>query len=839
MALLNYLNSPESYQLDEYIYNPKIKEVLRNCNITSLRNIQKEAIDRGLFFNQNFLVSAPSGSGKTLIGELAIINNFFENKDSVHIYLVPYKAIATEKYQQFMKNYSKFCKIELCISDTDIPIERLHKCNILVTTFEKLDSIFRNIDNPNDDFLTRINTIVIDEVHIISESQRGSRLEILIVYILMHFNIQLICLSATIHNPQKFRNWLNSISSSLCSKKFQIIINEDRPVKLKYMIRQMTNKTSGMRSLLKESLEQQGQVLIFSYSRKSTEKNAQEFSKTTNRYVSESDLNEIISKIDDLKKIQGHSPALIELLPKGVGFHHAGLRAEEKKIIEELYNKKCLKLICCTTTLAAGVNMPARRVLLQDFKKEMNRDERRISEDNEDIFENDEGVKFHIYDNNQVFQLLGRAGRPGMDIIGEGIICVSNGDEYEFALNHYFTVQGTELIPKYSELHSEFNTISALRESVLLVIYYFKSITLQELIKFFRFTFFYYLYNKSIKVEKYLLLENLDAESVLTLHATDEKRDRLANFVEAYHLEKKSDDDIIIQVTFNKSLFRIRFSMKEGIICSCSAKFNCEKLSNSSKIKNNYQFCDHVLGGLSKIILNKDESILQYINDIIPESLKSERIIDFLLRQGFITESKEGYCPTPIGMLTVKLYIRPIDMIFLREEITNEDKNIHTPPQVLELCIQYLRQIHSWDENKMKLYLYTLEQWIQERELDQIINDIDNKLYGGDIYMITDEAIRCFQHISSVAAFFDKNIMGDIADTLAIQVKYGIKKELIDLVSRIDEVGRVTGRILYNAGYFSANDVLSSNPSEISQKTKLSLKKSEEIFRNAQQLKFK
>ncbi len=109
MALLNYLNSPESYQLDEYISNPKIKEVLRNCNITSLRNIQKEAIDRGLFFNQNFLVSAPSGSGKTLIGELAIINNFFENKDSVHIYLVPYKAIATEN-TQFMKYYSNSAK---------------------------------------------------------------------------------------------------------------------------------------------------------------------------------------------------------------------------------------------------------------------------------------------------------------------------------------------------------------------------------------------------------------------------------------------------------------------------------------------------------------------------------------------------------------------------------------------------------------------------------------------------------------------------------------------------------------------------------------------------------
>lgn len=839
MSILNYLNPAEPHQLDEYIYNPKIKEVLRNCNITSLRNIQKEAIDKGLFFNQNFLVSAPSGSGKTLIGELAIINNFFENKDSVHIYLVPYKAIATEKYQQFMKNYSKFCKIELCISDTDIPIERLRKCNILVTTFEKLDSIFRNIDNPSDEFLTKITTIVIDEVHIISEAQRGSRLEILIVFILMNLNVQMICLSATIHNPEKFRNWLNSISSSLCSKKFHIIINEDRPVELKYLIQQMYNKNSGMRLLLKESLEQQGQVLIFSYSRKSTEKNAKEFSKITSKYVSESDLNEIMLKIEELKKIQGHSPVLIELVTKGVGFHHAGLRSEEKKIIEDLYAKKCLKLICCTTTLAAGVNMPARRVLLQDFKKEMNRDERRIDEENNDIYENDEGAKFHIYDNNQVFQLLGRAGRPGMDIIGEGIICVSNGEEYEFALHQYFNVQGEELIPKYSELHSEFNTISALRESVLLIIYYFKTITLRELVKFFKFTFFNFLYNKSIKIEKYLLLENLDADSVLSLHATGEKKNRLGDLVADYQLEKQSDDDVIIKVTFNGNRFRIRFSMKEGIICSCSAKFNCERLSNSSKIKNNYQFCDHILGALSKIISNRDETILQFINDIIPESLKSERIIDFLIRQGFIIEAKEGYCPTPLGALTVKLYIRPIDMIFLREEITNEEKNIHTPNQVLELCAQYLRQIHSWDENKLKLYLFTLEQWIQERELDAIIKDVDNKLYGGDIYTITDEAIRCFQHISSVAAFYDKNIIGDIADTLAIQVKYGIKKELIDLVSRIDEVGRVTGRILYNAGYFSVNDVLGSNPTEMSQKTKLSGKKCEEIYRNAQQLKFK
>ena len=167
--------------------------------IFQLREIQKEAIKRGLFFRKSFLVCSPSGSGKTLIGEVCAIHNVFQDFGK-SIYLVPYKALATEKYFHFKKNYERFgLKIELSIGDYDVDDSKLQKADILITTYEKMDSILRNFYDK--EWIFDISTIIIDEIHIIGESSRGPRLESLIVRLneFLH-NPQIIGLSATIAN---------------------------------------------------------------------------------------------------------------------------------------------------------------------------------------------------------------------------------------------------------------------------------------------------------------------------------------------------------------------------------------------------------------------------------------------------------------------------------------------------------------------------------------------------------------------------------------------------------------------------------------------------------------
>ena len=118
---------------------------------------------------------APSGSGKTLIGELCIIYNIFQ-KLGKSIYLVPFKALATEKYYHFKKLYQQFnVKVELSIGDYDVEDSKLEKADIIVTTYEKMDSLLRNFSDK--EWVSDVSTIIVDEIYIISESDRGPRLE--------------------------------------------------------------------------------------------------------------------------------------------------------------------------------------------------------------------------------------------------------------------------------------------------------------------------------------------------------------------------------------------------------------------------------------------------------------------------------------------------------------------------------------------------------------------------------------------------------------------------------------------------------------------------------------
>ena len=137
------LNINKDDEIFKYIIDERILRVLFESRIFHLRNIQKIAIEKGLFFRKSFLISAPSGSGKTLIGELCAINNVFQ-KYGKSIYLVPFKALATEKYFHFKKSYNRFgIKVELSIGDYDVDDAKLEKADLIITTYEKMDSILR------------------------------------------------------------------------------------------------------------------------------------------------------------------------------------------------------------------------------------------------------------------------------------------------------------------------------------------------------------------------------------------------------------------------------------------------------------------------------------------------------------------------------------------------------------------------------------------------------------------------------------------------------------------------------------------------------------------------
>jgi helicase len=185
--------------------------------ISEFRPSQEKSINSGLLEGENLLVCTPTASGKTLIAELAMINNIYNHKVKA-VYVVPLKALASEKYKEFQKNYPNL-RVALSIGDSDNSDNYLEKYDIIFTTGEKLDSLIRH----KSPFIHSIGTVVVDEVHLLNDVGRGPTLEIVITLLRqMLKKCQFLYLSATIGNEKTLAEWLSA----------NLVKDTWRPVKL-------------------------------------------------------------------------------------------------------------------------------------------------------------------------------------------------------------------------------------------------------------------------------------------------------------------------------------------------------------------------------------------------------------------------------------------------------------------------------------------------------------------------------------------------------------------------------------------------------------------------------
>jgi len=195
----------------------KIYAGLEKRNLTELRPSQIKSIKAGLFKDKNLLVCTPTGSGKTLVSEMAILNSLYNNVGKA-VYIVPLKALANEKYKEFKKRYPEF-NVGLAIGDIDSPGSYLKNFDIIICTAERLDSLLRH----HAPWIKDVKTVTIDEIHLLNDPGRGPTLEILITILrTLLKNIQIIGLSATIGNPDELAQWLDA----------ELIKDKWRPVEL-------------------------------------------------------------------------------------------------------------------------------------------------------------------------------------------------------------------------------------------------------------------------------------------------------------------------------------------------------------------------------------------------------------------------------------------------------------------------------------------------------------------------------------------------------------------------------------------------------------------------------
>ncbi len=196
----------------------KVFSLLCEHNINELRPSQHKAINAGLFDYQNLLVCTPTASGKTLVAEMAFLNSILSHTGKA-IYIVPLKALASEKHNEFKRKYGHLFRIAKSVGDTDSAEEYLSNYDLIITTSEKLDSLIRH----HAPWLKEVKVVIIDEIHLLNDIGRGPTLEVVITILKSLLkDVQVIGLSATIGNAQELADWLNA----------KLVADDWRPTKL-------------------------------------------------------------------------------------------------------------------------------------------------------------------------------------------------------------------------------------------------------------------------------------------------------------------------------------------------------------------------------------------------------------------------------------------------------------------------------------------------------------------------------------------------------------------------------------------------------------------------------
>ncbi len=412
--------------------NESVKKVLEISGYPELNPAQKKAVEAGLLESGNFVVAAPTASGKTLLSEIKILDIVRKNKKA--LYIVPLRALANEKYEEFKEKYEKLgLKIAISVGDMDSSDLWLSRYDIIICTSEKLDSLMRH-ESP---WIQDVGLVVVDEIHLLDSPNRGPTLEIVLTKLRQVANPQILGLSATISNYQELAEWLDakSVKSDYRPVKLYKGICYDGEVSfLPEKILNVEPSENPVMELVGHTLRIKKQALVFISTRKHAEAAAEKIGDKILFTLSDEDRKSLAELSEKIKNVLEHKTAQCEKLAgcvrKGSAFHHAGLANPQRKLVEEGFKKGLIKILAATPTLAAGVNLPAYRVIVRDLKR----------------FAQFRGMDY--LPNMEIEQMLGRSGRPKYDTEGEGILIPKNKAEAAYAWENYIKGQPEKIYSK-------------------------------------------------------------------------------------------------------------------------------------------------------------------------------------------------------------------------------------------------------------------------------------------------------------------------------------------------------------------------------------------------------
>ena len=697
-------------KIQELSIPSEVKTLLEGQGFTTLYPPQEDAIKAGVLDGKNFVLASPTASGKTLVAELCALKHVIEKGGKV-LYMAPLRALASEKFEEFKaytvlsKPDGKRIRIAISTGDFDSNDSWLGRYDIIVVTNEKCDSLLRH----RSDWIDSVTLIVADEVHLLNDMDRGPTLEVTLSR-LMEVNpkIQILALSATIRNASEIAEWLRAESVTTDWRPVKLVegvyyngecqFNDGSSIKVEDI------DTNPVVNLAAQITRKGGQALVFAETRARAVTYAKSSAHVISRLLSRPEARslEAISKrlltLTDRTRLE---EMLSKLVADGVAFHHAGLSSASRKLIEDSFKEGKIKLISATPTLAAGVNLPARRAIISSYQRY------------------ESGYGRNPITVLEYKQMAGRAGRPKYDKIGESILIAKTSDEQDYLMQSYVMAKPERIWSK------------------------------------------------------------LAVEKVLRSHV-------LASIAAAFVQSEEGVKDF-----FEKSFYAHQYGpeMIDLLVAKALSYLHKEEMIVFQK-----QSVEATPFGRRVSELYVDPASAVIIRDALLKGADHVTTLSFL----------HMICHTPDNPSRYYPRSNEIDKLLAYADLHSDEFLVPLPQ--LDNEVEYQRFL-----GEIKV-VRVLEAWIDEVSEDQIIED-----YGyepGDLFRLIDSATWLLN-----ATFELGRLLGHRESLSKIleareRVEKGVKKELLPIMS-IRGVGRIRGRMLFNAGFTSIKSLKEASIEEI------------------------
>ncbi|KJE90469.1 DEAD/DEAH box helicase [Capsaspora owczarzaki ATCC 30864] len=399
--------------------------------------VQSVCFDTLVSTDSPVVVCAPTGAGKTALFELAILRLLMQRpqRDFKAVYMAPIKALCSERFEDWKSKFEPHgCRCLELTGDSDVEDFRaMADVQIVLTTPEKWDSMTRKWRD-NRAFTQSIALFMIDEVHVLNDHARGATLEAVVsrMKTVQQFQrshaksalsesaaMRIMALSATIPNADDVASW---IGSRMNPAKLYQFDDSFRPVKLDVHVIAYPDAANEFKFDMNLNYRLLEVITTYSAGKPSlvfcaTRKGSQQAAEKVLAMIGDG-RSSLVTSSDQLQRLQAASKgfkdrSLKECLAVGIGFHHAGLDPSDRRNVESLFASGVLPVLCATTTLAMGVNLPAHLVVVKSTQHY-----------------GADGME--EYNEPQVLQMIGRAGRPQFDTTATAVIMTRHATKRKY-----------------------------------------------------------------------------------------------------------------------------------------------------------------------------------------------------------------------------------------------------------------------------------------------------------------------------------------------------------------------------------------------------------------------